>query len=144
MMPKDLGEHGKQRLEEIAAKPDAFEGYKDMVVREDERPPDETITRIFKKVRTDHLIVRIDEPLRKVGRVIIPGNKQTKPTTAVVLLKDSRIPDSDIAVGDRVLFGQYSGTLLKFKGAPYCRSITSEEVIAVLNDETPELEMEGA
>ena len=69
----------------------------------------------------DRLIVRRSGEIEKTkGGIIIPDSAKEKPQEAeVVAVGSGRIDDSgkviplDVKVGDRVLFGKYSGTEIK-------------------------------
>jgi co-chaperonin GroES (HSP10) len=95
----------------------------------------------FKRILNNHLIVQIDT-FQYTGRVLVPDSAKRRPTTGHVVAVASNI--IDIKVGERVLFSQFAGFLLKFSGTPYCRSISYEEVVMILTDDAPELEHEGA
>ena len=95
----------------------------------------------FKRVLNDHLIVQIDT-FKYSGRIVIPDNAKRSPTKGIVVAKAVNV--TDIEVGDKVLFSQFAGYLLKFEDTPLCRCIGYSEVLSVLNDDTPELESEGA
>jgi len=67
------------------------------------------------------IIRRLEEKTTKSG-IIIPDNAYDKPMTGEVLAvgpgrreKDNLVP-MGVAVGDRVIFGKYSGTEVKVSG----------------------------
>jgi chaperonin GroES len=88
------------------------------------------------KVRPLHdrlLVRRIEEKETAPGGIIIPDTAREKPTEGRVLAAgNGRVLDSgmkvalDVKVGDRILFGKYSGTEIKVDG---------EEVVIVREDE---------
>ena len=88
------------------------------------------------KVRPLHdrlLVRRIEEKETAPGGIIIPDTAREKPTEGRVLAAgNGRVLDSgtkvalDVKVGDRILFGKYSGTEIKVDG---------EEVLVVREDE---------
>jgi len=88
------------------------------------------------KVRPLHdrlLVRRIEEKETARGGIIIPDTAKEKPMQGKVLAAgNGRILDTgkkvalDVKVGDRILFGKYSGTEIKIDG---------EEVLIVREDE---------
>jgi len=95
----------------------------------------------FKRVMNDHLIVQIDD-FRYGGRIVIPETAKRKPTKGVVVAVADNI--TDIVVGDKILYSQFAGYLLKFGDLPAFRCIGYAEVLAILNEDAPEIEAEGA
>jgi len=88
------------------------------------------------KVRPLHdrlLVRRIEEKERARGGIIIPDTAREKPMQGKVLavgkgrvLENGKKLPLDVKVGDRILFGKYSGTEIKIDG---------EEVLIVREDE---------
>ncbi len=88
------------------------------------------------KVRPLHdrlLVRRIEEKERARGGIIIPDTAKEKPMQGKVLavgkgrvLENGKKLPLDVKVGDRILFGKYSGTEIKIDG---------EEVLIVREDE---------
>ncbi len=88
------------------------------------------------KVRPLHdrlLVRRIEEKETAKGGIIIPDTAKEKPMKGEVLAAgNGRILENgttlalDVKVGDRILFGKYSGTEIKIDG---------EEVLIVREDE---------
>ncbi len=72
----------------------------------------------------DRLIVkRVEEEEKTKGGIIIPDTAKEKPMEGKVIavgkgkvLEDGKIHPVDVKVGDRVLFGKYSGTEVKIDG----------------------------
>ena len=70
----------------------------------------------------DRVIVeRIQE--EKIGSIVIPGTAEKKPVEGKVLAvglgkraEDGTLNKLDVKVGDKVLFGKYSGTEVKVDG----------------------------
>ena len=65
----------------------------------------------------DRVILRVIDPAIKSGLIIIPGNAQERPNEAEVMAIGPGQLDTngqrfapDVAVGDRVIFGKYSGS----------------------------------
>ena len=82
----------------------------------------------------DRLLVRrIEEKEMARGGIIIPDTAKEKPMEGKVLavgngkvLENGKTLALDVKVGDRILFGKYSGTEIKIDG---------EEVLIVREDE---------
>ena len=78
------------------------------------------------KIRPLHdrvVVRRIDAETTSAGGIIIPDNAQEKPIQGEVVavgdgavLEDGNRRALDLKVGDRVLFGRYSGTEVKLDG----------------------------
>jgi chaperonin GroES len=88
------------------------------------------------KVRPLHdrlLVRRIEEKETAKGGIIIPDTAKEKPMEGKVMavgngkvLENGKRLALDVKVGDRILFGKYSGTEIKIDG---------EEVLVVREDE---------
>jgi chaperonin GroES len=85
----------------------------------------------------DRIVVkRIEEAEEKVrGGIIIPDTAKEKPQEGVILavgqgkrLDDGKLCPLDVKVGDRVLFGKYSGSEVPVK-------LEGEDVLIVREDE---------
>lgn len=100
-----------------------------------------TIKWPFKRVLNDHLMIQIDE-FKYSGRIVVPDTAKRKPTKGVVVAVADNI--KDIEVGDKILFSQFAGYLLKFEDTPLLRCIGYTEVLSILNPDAPEIESEGA
>jgi len=72
----------------------------------------------------DRLVVkRLEEEKTSPGGIVIPDSATEKPTQGEVLavgtgkaLDNGETRPLDVKVGDKVLFGQYSGTAVKIDG----------------------------
>ena len=72
----------------------------------------------------DRIIVkRVQEEERTKGGIIIPDTAKEKPIEGEVIavgngkiLEDGTVRKLDVSVGDRILFGKYSGTEIKLDG----------------------------
>ena len=69
------------------------------------------------------LIQRNDEPARSAGGLFLPDSAKEKPAEGTViavgtgkLLDSGKLQNLQIQVGDRVVFGKYSGTEIKVDG----------------------------
>ena len=68
-------------------------------------------------------VKRVKEEEKTKGGIIIPDSAKEKPLEGEViavgsgkLLDDGKIRKMDVKVGDRILFGKYSGTEVKVSG----------------------------
>src|ERR1700752_2623482 len=84
------------------------------------------------------LVKRIEEKETIKGRIIIPDSAKEKPQEGEVIAagagkieKGERIP-LDVKVGDRVLFGKYSGTEIKVDDEDYL-ILREDEILAKLS-----------
>ena len=84
------------------------------------------------------LIRRIEEKETVKGGIIIPDTAKEKPQEGEVIAvgagkmeKGQRIP-LDVKVGDRVLFGKYSGTDIKIEDVEYL-ILREEEILAKIS-----------
>ena len=77
----------------------------------------------FRPLQDRVLVRRIEEDTRTVGGIIIPDTAKEKPMQGEVIAVGPGARDDsgkliplDIRVGDRVLFGKWSGTEVKIDG----------------------------
>ena len=92
----------------------------------------------------DRIVVkRIDEDVEKtVGGLFIPDSAKEKPQQGEVVAvgkgkraEDGKLIALDVQVGDRVLFGKYSGSDIKIDGNEYL-IMREDEVLGVLENVT--------
>ena len=88
------------------------------------------------------LVQRIEEGEQKVGGIIIPDSAKEKPQQGKVLaVGDGRITEDgtriplDVAAGNLILFGKYSGQEIKLDGVEYL-IVKEDEVLAVIDNAT--------
>jgi len=84
------------------------------------------------------LVKRIESEQMSAGGIIIPDTAQEKTQIGLVeavgegkLLADGKIRPLNVKVGDKVIFGKYSGTEFKFDGQEYLIS-REEELLGVV------------
>jgi chaperonin GroES len=84
------------------------------------------------------VIKRIEEQETKQGGIIIPDTAKEKPQEGEVMavgrgkrLEDGKIVPLDVKVGDRILFGKYSGSEIKIDGEEYV-IMREDEVLGIL------------
>ncbi len=78
------------------------------------------------KIRPLHdriVVKRVEEETKTAGGIVLPGSAAEKPSEGEVLavgagkpLDNGQIRALEVKVGDRVLFGKYSGTEVKVDG----------------------------
>ena len=86
------------------------------------------------------LVKRLEEEEQKTsGGIIIPDTAKEKPQEGeVVAVGKGRLLDNgerqpvDVAVGDKVLFGKYSGTEVKYNGIEYL-ILREDDILAKMN-----------
>ena len=87
------------------------------------------------------LVRRIEEGETTRGGIIIPDSAKEKPQEGEVVavgkgkrLEDGKLVPLDVAVGDRILFGKYSGSDIKLDGDEYM-IMREDEVLGILEDQ---------
>ncbi len=94
------------------------------------------------KVRPLHdriLVRRMPEEEKTSGGIIIPDTAKEKPQRGEIVatgkgrvMEDGKTLPLEVRVGDRILFGKYSGTELKLNGAEFLM-MREEDVLGVIN-----------
>ena len=87
----------------------------------------------------DRVIVKREEDERKSpGGIVIPDSASEKPSKGRVvavgtgkILEDGKVRPLDVKVGDKVLFGKYSGTEVKVDGEDVL-VMREEDILAVI------------
>jgi chaperonin GroES len=105
------------------------------------RPQHDQDTEEIMKIRPlyDRVVVtRIAEEEKTKGGIIIPDSAKEKPVEGKVLaigtgriLEDGSVRKLDIAVGDRILFGKYSGTEVTLNGEEHL-ILREDDVLGVV------------
>ena len=77
----------------------------------------------FRPLQDRVLVRRIDQEEKTTGGIIIPDTAKEKPMEGEVIAAgpgargdDGKLNPLDVKVGDRVLFGKWSGTEIKIDG----------------------------
>ena len=80
----------------------------------------------FRPLRDRVVIRRVDPEGKTVGGIIIPDTAQEKPMQGEVVavgkgkrLEDGRLQSLDVKVGDKVIYGKWSGTEVKLGGVEH-------------------------
>ena len=93
------------------------------------------------KVRPLHdriIVERIEEGEQKVGGIIIPDTAKEKPQQGEIIAagpgkyEDGKLVPMSVKVGDKVLYGKYSGTEVTLDGEQYL-ILRESDVLAVIN-----------
>src|SRR5919198_5375623 len=90
----------------------------------------------------DRIVVkRVEQKEQMQGGIIIPDTAKEKPQEGEVVavghgkrLEDGKLVPLDVKVGDRILFGKYSGSDIKLDGDEYL-IMREDEVLGVLDAE---------
>jgi len=92
------------------------------------------------KIRPLHdrvVIRRMEEETTSAGGIVLPGSAAEKPTQGEVLavgngqITDNGVRALDVKVGDKVMFGQYSGTEIKLDGEDLL-IMSENDIVAVI------------
>jgi len=87
----------------------------------------------------DRVIVkRLEEARKTASGIVIPDAAAEKPDQGEVIavgngkvLEDGKVRPLDVKVGDRVLFGKYSGQAVKIEGTEYL-VMREEDIMGVV------------
>ena len=95
------------------------------------------------KIRPLHdrvIIKRLEEDKTSPGGILIPDSAAEKPVRGEVmatgngkLLENGTVRPLDVKVGDKVLFGKYSGNEVKVDGADYL-VMREDDIMAVIEN----------
>ena len=93
------------------------------------------------KIRPLHdrvIVKRLEEERVSAGGIVIPDSAAEKPVQGKVvavgkgkILEDGNVRPLDVKVGDKILFGKYSGTDIKIDGEEVL-ILREDEVLAIL------------
>lgn len=84
------------------------------------------------------LIETLEEDVVKKGSLFIPDTAKEKPQQGKVVAagngkyEDGKLVPIDVKVGDKVLYGKYAGTEVKFDGKDYL-IVRESDILAVLS-----------
>ncbi|MDR2008504.1 MAG: co-chaperone GroES [Alphaproteobacteria bacterium] len=80
----------------------------------------------FKPLHDRILVKRIEQEQKTAGGILIPDSAQEKPIQGEIVavggglaLENGQIKPLAVAVGNKILFGKYSGTEIKLDGVEY-------------------------
>jgi chaperonin GroES len=88
---------------------------------------------------SDRVIVkRMEEDVKTASGIVLPGAAAEKPDTGEVMAvgngkvgDDGKVRAMSVKVGDRVLFGKYSGQTFKMDGQEYL-TMREDDIIGVI------------
>jgi chaperonin GroES len=93
------------------------------------------------KIRPLHdrvIVRRLEEERKSPGGIVIPDTAKEKPIQGEIvavgqgkLLEDGKVKPLDVKVGDKVLFGKYSGTEVKI-GNEELLVMREEDIMGVI------------
>ena len=93
------------------------------------------------KIRPLHdrvIVKRLEEERTSPGGIVIPDAATEKPIQGKIIavgkgkiLEDGHVRPLDVKVGDKILFGKYSGTEVKVDGEEYL-VMREEDVMAII------------
>ena len=93
------------------------------------------------KIRPLHdrvIVKRLEEERVSAGGIVIPDSAAEKPVQGKVvavgkgkILEDGNVRPLDVKVGDKILFGKYSGTEVKVDGQEIL-VVKEDDILAVL------------
>jgi chaperonin GroES len=82
--------------------------------------------------------LRLEEERKSAGGIVIPDNAAEKPDQGEVIAvgpgkrnEEGKREPLDVKVGDRILFGKYSGTTVKIEGTEYL-VMREEDIMGVV------------
>jgi chaperonin GroES len=94
------------------------------------------------KIRPLHdrvVVKRVEEETKTAGGIVLPGSAAEKPSEGVVLavgsgklLDNGQVRPLEVKVGDKVLFGKYSGSEVKVDGEQYI-VMREEDIVGILD-----------
>jgi len=85
------------------------------------------------------LVRRTAEETKTAGGLFIPETAKEKPQRGEIVAagkgrvtEDGKVTPLDVKVGDKILFGKYSGTELKLNGEEYLM-MREEDILGIMN-----------
>lgn len=76
-------------------------------------------------------VVVQEDVFQEQGRIIVPDTLKRRPTTGKILAAGDGVYEM-LKVGERVVYGMYSGTVINFKDKPAFRILGQDEVLSVI------------
>lgn len=85
-------------------------------------------------------LIILEDAFKEQSKLIVtPELAKRRPTTGRIVDVGPACPET-FEIGKRVLFTQFSGTGVNFKGKPAYRVLSADEVVAFINTEDENLE----
>jgi chaperonin GroES len=95
----------------------------------------------FRPLHDRVLVRRIEEDAKTKGGIIIPDTAQEKPSQGEIVAagpgardEQGRLVPLDVEVGDRIVFGKWSGTEVKIDGKEFI-IMKESDIMGVVEDE---------
>jgi chaperonin GroES len=95
----------------------------------------------FRPLRDRVVVERIDPEAKSAGGIIIPDTAQEKPSQGEIIAigpgsrdESGKLIPIDLKVGDRVLFGKWSGNEVKLDGVDYL-IMKESDIMGVIEEE---------
>ena len=92
----------------------------------------------FRPLHDRVIVKRLEEDRTSPGGIVIPDTAAEKPTRGKIvavgkgrILENGRVRPCDVKVGDKILFGKFSGTEVKVEGEELV-VMREEDVMAVI------------
>jgi chaperonin GroES len=92
----------------------------------------------FRPLHDRLLVKRVEAEEKSKGGIIIPDSAKEKPIEGEVMavgsgktLEDGKVRALEVKVGQKILFGKYSGTEIKIEGVEHV-ILREEEVLGIL------------
>ena len=89
------------------------------------------------------LVKRLESEEKTAGGIIIPDTAQEKPQEGLIVAvgsgaksEDGKVTPLDVKVGDKVLFGKWSGTEVKVDGEELC-IMKESDIMGIISDSIP-------
>ena len=89
------------------------------------------------------LVKRLESEEKTAGGIIIPDTAQEKPQEGLIVAvgsgaksEDGKVTPLDVKIGDKVLFGKWSGTEVKVDGEDLC-IMKESDIMGIISDSKP-------
>src|SRR5262249_34954210 len=96
-------------------------------------------TKKFRPLHDRILVRRIEKEEKTTGGIIIPDSAKEKPQEGEVMaigngkrLESGKREEIDVKVGDRILFGKYSGSEIKIDGEEHL-ILREDEILGIID-----------
>ena len=97
----------------------------------------------FRPIHDHVLVKRVEELESKIRGIIVPDMAKEKPQQGEVMavghgkrLEDGKLVALDVKVGDRILFGKYSGNETRLQSAEYI-IMREDDVLGIVDSPAP-------
>lgn len=94
----------------------------------------------FRPLQDRLLVKRLNSEEKTAGGIIIPDNAKEKPMEGTVVavgngkaLNDGKIKALDVKVGDKILFGKYTGSEIKLNGEEHL-ILREDDILGILEN----------